>query len=108
MWAAREPLNRASFLLPNVRTIPSSSSPRCLAYFCTRSHPHASASPSFFLLLLLLLLQVQDADLEPMLGPSEAEPKLTFFVDTIGREFGHADDDTTGFWDRNTDDYAGP
>lgn len=57
---------------------------------------------------LVLILQVQDADLEPMLGPSEADTKLTFFKDTVGREFGYADDDTTGFWDRVEGDYEGP
>lgn len=65
---------------------------------------HASIQPAVF----CCLLQVQDADLEPMLGPSEAEPKLYFFADRVGREFGRADDETTGFWDRKTDDYAGP
>lgn len=63
--------------------------------------PSSSTSP-------LLLLQVQDADLEPMLGPSEADAKRTFFVDRLGREFGRADDETTGFWDRVEGDYEGP
>ena len=64
--------------------------------------PHASllASPP--------LLQVQDADLEPMLGPSETEAKLTFFEDTVGNEFGYADDETTRFWSRVERDYEGP
>jgi len=53
-------------------------------------------------------VQVQDADLEPMLGPSEADTKLTFFKDTVGREFGYADDDSTRFWDRVEGDYEGP
>lgn len=51
---------------------------------------------------------MQDADLEPMLGPSEVEPKMTFFFDHVGREFGVVDDESSGFFDRVTDDYPGP
>ncbi|CAM9995214.1 unnamed protein product [Pylaiella littoralis] len=54
------------------------------------------------------IIAVQDCDIEPMLGPSKADAKLTFFVDTLGREFGRADDETTQFWERGDSDYMGP
>eukprot|EP00752_Nemacystus_decipiens_P007229 g6470.t1 len=54
------------------------------------------------------IIAVQDADLEPMLGPSEADTKLNFFSDTVSKEFGYVDDETSRFWDRVEGDYEGP
>lgn len=67
------------------------------------SLPLLSRFLSFF-----FFFQVQDCDIEPMLGPSETEGKMTYFLDGVGREFGRADDETMKFWDRVEKDYMGP
>lgn len=61
-----------------------------------------------YLSSLFAFLQVHDSDLEPMLGPSEAAPMLTYYVDKLGREFGNVDDGSTNFWGRVDGDYEGP
>lgn len=53
-------------------------------------------------------VQVQDADLEPMLGPSEVETMLTAYADNLGQEFATLDDESANFWGRIDGDYEGP
>lgn len=51
---------------------------------------------------------MQDADLEPMLGPSETPGKLAPFVDRMAKEFGYVDDEIAGFWHKKDGGYPGP
>ncbi|CAM9958690.1 unnamed protein product [Ectocarpus sp. 4 AP-2014] len=54
------------------------------------------------------IIAVQDADIEPMLGPSEVEAMLTAYQDNLGQEFANEDDENTNFWGRIDGDYEGP